>query len=188
MMIWAGPASGGLLCGDQEALCLAGSPPCAYPTLLGDVSHPVSLAEGNRTFLPSSSPDSSLDNCHNIFQRFRGAGIHSPGTGPPRGHLPPRCWGGLMRVPDARDPFRAPLPPLLPVGAYRRTRGGPFLLDAPRGPRPLFFRSSCACAVPLQPQALKTDRQGLLHGFALISAVPEFCPGLRHLLLRPAFS
>ncbi len=63
MMIWAGPASGELLCGDQEALRLAGLLPCAYPTLLGDVSHPVSLAEGNRIFLPSSSPDSSSDNC-----------------------------------------------------------------------------------------------------------------------------
>ena len=123
-----------------------------------------------------------------IFRRFYGAGIHSPGAGPPRGHFPPRCWGGLMRVPDARDPFRAPLPPLLPVGAHRRTCGGSFLLDTPRGPRSLFFQSSCACAVPSQPQTLKTDRQGLFQGLAIISTAPEFCPGLRDLLSRPAFS
>ena len=70
MMTRVGLASGGPLYEDQEALCLADSPPCAYPTLLGGVSRPVSLVGGNRIFLPSSSPDSSLDSCH----------IHPPRT------------------------------------------------------------------------------------------------------------
>jgi hypothetical protein len=33
-----------------------------------------------------------------VLRRFHGAGIHSPDTGPPRGHLPPWCGGGV----DAR--------------------------------------------------------------------------------------
>jgi hypothetical protein len=64
MMIWADPASGELLCGDQKALCLAGLLPCAYPTHLDGVSRPASLVEGNRIFPPFSSLDSSLDSCH----------------------------------------------------------------------------------------------------------------------------
>ncbi|MFN9940803.1 MAG: hypothetical protein ACK56I_15130, partial [bacterium] len=57
----AGLASGELPCGGQEVLCPSGSPPCACPTLLDDVSRPASLAEGSRIFFPFSSLDSFLD-------------------------------------------------------------------------------------------------------------------------------
>ncbi len=70
MKISAGPTLGGLSCTGPGVLCHSGSPPCACPTPPDDVSRPASLAEGNRTFPPFSSPDFLLDGRHTHRRRI----------------------------------------------------------------------------------------------------------------------